>query len=105
MQDDPGNNRGFWLDPDFRGHGYMTEASEVVTGYWFDVLDQPVLRAPKAIANDGSRNLSRRTGMRLVATEERGFVSGRMQAEVWEITRDEWRARKHQATRSAGPAA
>jgi len=69
------------------------------------VLDQPVLRAPKAIANDGSRNLSRRTGMRLVATEERGFVSGRMQAEVWEITRDEWRARKHQATRSAGPAA
>lgn len=94
MQDEPGNNRGFWLDPAFHGQGYMTEASEAVTAYWFDVLDQPVLRAPKAAANAGSRGLSRRTGMRLVATEERGFVSGRQPAEVWEITREEWRAQR-----------
>jgi hypothetical protein len=32
--------------------------------------------------------------MRLVATEERGFVSGRQMAEIWEITREEWRARR-----------
>ncbi|MBB1624216.1 GNAT family N-acetyltransferase [Achromobacter sp. UMC71] len=94
MQDDPGNNRGFWLDPQFHRRGYMTEASEAVTAYWFDVLDQPVLQAPKAVANEGSRRLSQRTGMRLVATEERGFVSGRQQAEVWEITRDEWRMQR-----------
>ncbi len=94
MQDDPGNNRGFWLDPQFHRRGYMTEASEAVTAYWFDVLDQPVLRAPKAVANEGSRRLSQRAGMRLVATEERGFVSGRQQAEVWAITRDEWRAQR-----------
>ncbi|NYS12222.1 GNAT family N-acetyltransferase [Achromobacter xylosoxidans] len=93
MRDEPGNNRGFWLDPEYRGQGYMTEASEAVTAYWFDVLGQPVLRAPKAAANEGSRRLSERTGMRLVATEERGFVSGRQLAEIWEITRDEWRAR------------
>lgn len=93
MRDEPGNNRGFWLDPEYRGQGYMTEASEAVTAYWFEVLDQPVLRAPKAAANEGSRRLSERTGMRLVATEERGFVSGRQLAEIWEITREEWRTR------------
>ncbi|PJM85854.1 GNAT family N-acetyltransferase [Achromobacter ruhlandii] len=98
MRDDPGNHRGFWLDPDYRGQGYMTEASEAVTAFWFEVLDQPVLRAPKAAANDGSRRLSERTGMRLVATEERGFVSGRQMAEIWEITREEWRARRLSAS-------
>ncbi|QQB33323.1 GNAT family N-acetyltransferase [Achromobacter deleyi] len=94
MRDDPGNHRGFWLDPLYQGQGYMTEASEAVTAYWFEVLGQPVLRAPKAVANDGSRRLSDRTGMRRVATEERGFVSGRQMAEIWEITREEWQARK-----------
>jgi hypothetical protein len=29
--------------------------------------------------------------MRIVATEERDFVSGRHRCEIWEITADEWR--------------
>ena len=36
MRDDPGNHRGFWLDPLYQGQGYMTEASEAVTAYWFE---------------------------------------------------------------------
>ena len=32
--------------------------------------------------------------MRVVATEERDYVSGRLLTEVWEITAEEWRARK-----------
>jgi hypothetical protein len=32
--------------------------------------------------------------MRLVATEERGYVSGRLPTEIWEITREEWFARQ-----------
>ncbi|HEY9320235.1 MAG TPA: GNAT family N-acetyltransferase [Achromobacter sp.] len=94
MDDDSGNNRGFWLDPAHHGKGYMTEASEAVTAYWFNVLGKPLLRAPKAIANTGSRKISERSGMRVVGVEERGFVSGRQPAEIWEITRDEWLARR-----------
>lgn len=93
MDDDPANNRGFWLDPAHRGRGYMTEASEAATAYWFEVLGKPVLRAPKAVANTASRSISVRGGMRLVGTEERGYVSGRLPTEIWEITREEWIAR------------
>lgn len=97
MDDDANNNRGFWLDPDFRGLGYMTEACDAATAYWFDVLGKPRLRAPKAIVNTGSRKISERSGMRVVAVEERGFVSGRYPAEVWEITREAWQARRSPA--------
>lgn len=94
MDDDAENNRGFWLDPVHQGRGYMTEASAAVTGYWFGVLGKPVLRAPKAIDNTASRRISERTGMRVVKTEERGYVGGRYLSEIWEIGRDEWLARQ-----------
>jgi [ribosomal protein S5]-alanine N-acetyltransferase len=72
----------------------MSEACDAVTDYWFDVLKFPVLRVPKAIANQASRRISERQGMRIVATEERDFVSGRLRAEIWEITAEEWHARR-----------
>jgi ribosomal-protein-alanine N-acetyltransferase len=72
----------------------MTEAVVVVNDYWFDVLGFPVLRAPKALANVASRRISEKTGMRLVATLERDYVSGRLPAEIWEITAEEWRAKR-----------
>jgi [ribosomal protein S5]-alanine N-acetyltransferase len=87
------NNRGFWLGLPWQGKGLMTEAVEVVTAYWFNELGFPVLRAPKAIANTGSRRISQESGMRVVATEEREFVGGRLPSEIWEITAEEWRAR------------
>jgi hypothetical protein len=34
--------------------------------------------------------------MRLIETTEREYLSGRLPAEVWEITREEWRARGRQ---------
>jgi [ribosomal protein S5]-alanine N-acetyltransferase len=34
--------------------------------------------------------------MHLVATENRDYVSGRLPSEIWEITAEEWRARKRQ---------
>ncbi|MBI1182521.1 MAG: GNAT family N-acetyltransferase [Alphaproteobacteria bacterium] len=93
LMDLPNENRGFWLAPDFQGRGLMTEAAEAATGYWFDVLGRDLLRAPKAVANEPSRKISQRFGMRVVATEERDFVSGRLPTEIWEITRNEWRTR------------
>jgi [ribosomal protein S5]-alanine N-acetyltransferase len=88
------DNRGYWLGLPWHGRGLMTEAVVAVNDYWFDVLGFPVLRAPKAVANIGSRRISEKTGMRLIATQERDFVSGRLMAEIWEITAEEWRAKR-----------
>lgn len=93
LMDKPDDHRGFWLDPAWQGQGLMTEAAEAVTGYWFEVLERPVLRVPKAIANERSRRISERSGMRVIATGERDYVSGRHPSETWEITREEWRRR------------
>ena len=72
----------------------MTEAVEVVTDHWLETLKFPVLRAPKAIAHTASRRISEKQGMRVVAREERDYISGRLPAEIWEITADEGRARR-----------
>lgn len=90
----PDNNRGFWLGLPWHGQGLMTEASDAITGFWFDVLKRPVLRVPKAIANTASRRISLRSGMRVVATFNKDFVAGSLPAELWEITADEWHARQ-----------
>ncbi|MBZ5596092.1 MAG: GNAT family N-acetyltransferase [Acidobacteriia bacterium] len=88
------NNRGFWLGLPWHGQGLMSEACAVVTDYWFDVLNFAVMRVPKAAANAPSRRISEKSGMRIVATEERDYVSGRLLTEIWEITAEEWRARR-----------
>jgi len=91
LRDKANDNRGFWLDPGAQGQGLMAEAATAVTDYWFETLDRPVLRVLKAVANVRSRRVSERAGMRFVGTLERDFVSGRLAAEVFEITREEWR--------------
>jgi RimJ/RimL family protein N-acetyltransferase len=88
------DNRGFWLAEAWQGRGLMTEAAEAVTDVWFDDLDQTVLRAPKAAANAASRRVSIKQGMRCVATFPKAMVGGETPCELWEITRDEWRARR-----------
>jgi ribosomal-protein-alanine N-acetyltransferase len=90
LRDKKGDNRGFWLDPAWQGRGLMTEAAEVVTAYWFDVLRRPVLQVAKAVENERSRRVSVRAGMRVLEVADRAFVAGRKPAELWEITREEW---------------
>jgi ribosomal-protein-alanine N-acetyltransferase len=88
------DNRGYWLGLPWHGRGLMTEAVIAVNDYWFDVLGFKVLRAPKAQANIASRRISEKTGMRVIATPERDYVAGKLPAEIWEITADEWRAKR-----------
>jgi [ribosomal protein S5]-alanine N-acetyltransferase len=85
------DNRGYWLGLPWHGQGLMMEAVAAVNDYWFDVLGFKVLRAPKAVANVASRRISEKTGMRVIATLDRDYVSGRLPAEIWEVTADEWR--------------
>src|ERR1700676_21090 len=91
---DEWDNRGYWLGLPWQRQGLMTEAVIAVNDYWFDVLGFTVLRAPKAVANVGSRRISEKTGMRVVKTVEREYVSGKLAAEIWEITAAEWRAKR-----------
>ena len=93
------DNRGFWMGLPWQGQGLMSEACDVVTDYWFTTLKFPVLRAPKAIANTASRRISQRQGMRVIATVERNYVSGRLPAEIWEITAEEWWSRRNSGDR------
>ena len=93
----PKDNRGFWLGLPWQGHGYMMEASSWANDFWFDTLGFPVMRIPKAAANLPSRRISEKQGMRLVGTEMRDYVSGRMLAEIWELTAEEWRAQRRNA--------
>lgn len=90
LMDQTDNHRGFWLAPAWQGQGYMGEASAAVTEYWFEVLQRPLLRVPKAAPNLASRRLSERSGMRLIRSEEGQFVSGSFPVDIWEITREEW---------------
>lgn len=87
-------NRGFWIAPEWRCQGLMTEAVIAANDYWFDVLRFPRLRAPKAVANVASRRISEKTGMRLIGSEQRELVSGHQLSEIWEITAEEWRGRQ-----------
>jgi len=89
------NNRGFWLGLPWQRQGLMTEACEAATDFWFNTLKFPVLRAPKAVVNVASRRISEKSSMRIVAREERDYVSGRLPTEIWEITAEEWNARKN----------
>ncbi|MEI9975376.1 MAG: GNAT family N-acetyltransferase [Ignavibacteriota bacterium] len=88
------NNRGFWLGLPWRRKGYMREAVEVATDYGFNTLGFPLIRAPKAVTNVASRRISEKSGMRIVAMEEREYVAGKFMAEIWEITAEEWRLRR-----------
>lgn len=87
-------NRGFWIDPRWQRRGLMTEACDAVTEFWFETLKHRVMRVKKAIANEGSRRISEKQGMRIIFTSESDYVSGRLPSETWGITADEWRARK-----------
>ena len=86
-------HRGFWIAPEYRGQGLMTEACDAATDYWFNTLLFPIIRVPKAIANTASRRISEKSGMRVVAVRDGDYVCGTLPTEVWEITAAEWRVR------------
>ncbi len=93
------DNRGFWMGLPWQRQRLMTEACEAVNDYWFFTLKFPVMRVPKAIANTASRRISEKHGMRVVAVEDREYVSGVFPGEIWEITVQEWRAFRQQQNR------
>jgi RimJ/RimL family protein N-acetyltransferase len=91
------DNRGFWLGLAWQRQGLMSEAAIAVTDFWFNTLGQPEMHVAKAVANSASRRISEKNGMRIVAHEERDYVSGRLSTEIWCITAEEWRRHRSRA--------
>ncbi|HEY5070567.1 MAG TPA: GNAT family N-acetyltransferase [Caulobacteraceae bacterium] len=85
--------RGFWLDPDFRGRGLMTEAADRVTDYALEELGWPRLWLSNAQPNLGSARVKQRQGAKLIATEPGKFVSGEFPRQVWLLTAEAWAGR------------
>ena len=83
-------NRGFWIAREWQGQGLMTEAAKEVTRFWFEDLNQPILRIRKARDNAASRAISLRQGMRCIEQTEDDYVSRRLPTEIWELTAEDW---------------
>ncbi len=88
------DSRGFWLGLKWQERGLMSEACAWANDFWFERLGFSVLRVAKAQANTASRRISEKHGMRLVGVIEKDYVCGRLPAEIWEMTAEEWRAWK-----------
>jgi len=88
------DQRGFWLDPEFKGRGLMTEAAERVTEYAFRELGWPHLWLSNAGANRASARIKEKQGARLVDHEPCRFVFGESRRMVWLLTREDWLARR-----------
>lgn len=90
-----GENRGFWLARKHWGQGIMTEATDAVTDYAFNTLGFEVLTLTNALGNIRSRRIKEKAGAVLIRTEPALFVNPEYtQHEVWELTREAWRARR-----------
>jgi [ribosomal protein S5]-alanine N-acetyltransferase len=88
------DQRGFWLDPELRGRGYMTEAAERVTEYAFEELGWSSLWLSNAAANVRSARVKERQGAALVEMVVGRYVSGELPRQVWRLDADVWRARR-----------
>lgn len=86
--------RGFWLDPEFQGHGYMTEAANRVTDYALVELGWPHLWLNNAKDNVRSAAVKQRQGAVLVDEELADYVCGRLPRQVWRLDREAWIARR-----------
>ena len=88
------SQRGFWLDPEFQGKGLMTEAAERVTQYALCELGWPHLWLTNAQDNHPSRRIKEKQGARLVDLMIGEHVGGRGPQMVWQLSREDWLARR-----------
>jgi RimJ/RimL family protein N-acetyltransferase len=88
-------SRGFWLARKHWGQGLMTEATDAVTDYAFDVLGFETMILSNAVGNIRSRRIKRKAGAIFLRKEPAKFVNpDYTEREVWELTKQAWKNRK-----------
>lgn len=91
------DNRGFWLSESHWGKGLMTEASEVVTDYWFFFLGFQEMILSNALSNEASRRLKLKVGATRLGVQKGDFIDKTVEKkEVWLLTKDQWKSYKSQ---------
>ena len=84
----------------------MTEAVVAVMDHAFDHLGFETLVFGNAVGNERSRRIKEKTGARWLRTEPAKFVNPRYtEREIWEITKDEWRAFRSRFASASGASA
>lgn len=86
--------RGFWLDPEHHGKGFMTEAADRVTGFAFVELGWPHLWLCNDERNVASARIKVKQGAVLVGHEPCRSVAGEGMRQVWRLDREAWLARR-----------
>lgn len=66
---------GYWLRADAEGHGYMLEATQVLTRLAFEQLEACRVEIRMDTANERSRRVAERLGYTLEATLRRAFTT------------------------------
>jgi len=97
------DQRGFWLDPEFHRQGLMTEAAECVTEFAFVELGWPHLWLTNAQENHASRRIKEKQGARLVDIKIGRYVGGQSSQMIWQLTREDWLARRPWAGTASRP--
>jgi RimJ/RimL family protein N-acetyltransferase len=86
--------RGFWLDPEHQGKGFMTEAADRVTEFAFVELGWPHLWLRNDERNLASGRIKEKQGAVLVDREPCRSVEGDGVDQVWLLKREDWLARR-----------
>ena len=90
--EDDDENRGFWLSRDHWGKGIMTKAVSVTQDFVFFELGKQSLRIHSLTTNAASNAIKRKTGGLLIDTSIGAYHDGDREEDVWEVTRESWRA-------------
>ncbi len=88
------DSRGFWLDPEFRRRGLMTEAADRVVDYAFGELGWPFLWVGNAKPNIASAKIKERQGALLIDEVPARVVSGETVRQVWLLRAADWKQRR-----------
>lgn len=90
---------GYWTHPDARGRGVMTAAVGLVVGHAFEGLGLRLVRACAARDNTASRRVLSANGLVEQGVERLGTVvgTGRVDALVYDLLREEWAPRTAEA--------
>jgi RimJ/RimL family protein N-acetyltransferase len=84
---------GWTIGPEYWGHGYATEAARAAIEYAF--LTQPVDRliATIDVRNEASQKVAQRLGETCGERREIQHSGKTFTVDIWEISRETWRAR------------
>jgi RimJ/RimL family protein N-acetyltransferase len=85
------SHRGFWLDRQHWGKGYMQEASDAVNEFAFTTLGFERLVFDNAVGNTRSARIKEKSNARFLGVYDAKFVDPTVtKIEHWELTKEMW---------------